>query len=273
MCRCRRLLGHCIVTGLLLVSSAARAQDAQGDAFSLQNFRPAVDSAGYVTVNASQILGHLDLSLGLVGSYAHDLMHLSANGRSFEVEHFLTPQLQAAIGLFKWIELGLSLPVHVMFGSRAPEYVEPADKNLNNDLHFSGQFVGDIGVHVKARLLNTSKYPLGLGVLLSLYAPSGKSSQFLGEGQATIRPEVIVDREFGYARRFRMALNAGALIRPSTHQFTDLGATLSGDPFFGGGKAFCAPASPGVVSPPMTCGTGLSRALGTQITYGLGLSV
>ena len=58
-------------------------------AFTLQNFRPAVDSKGYVTVNASQILGHLDFSLGLVGSYADNVLNLRGNGnaRSFNVEH------------------------------------------------------------------------------------------------------------------------------------------------------------------------------------------
>jgi outer membrane protein OmpA-like peptidoglycan-associated protein len=269
----RRLIGLFLASLVMaFLSSVAQAQDAQGSAFSLQNFRPAIDSKGYVTVNASSILGHLDFSLGLVGSYAHNVMQLQDSGRSFQVEHFLTPQLQAALGLFKWIELGLSLPVHVMFGARAPAFVEPANMNLNNDLHFSGQFIGDIGMHLKARFLNTSRYPVGLGALLSVYAPSGKSDQFLGEGQVTIRPELIIDKEFGRTRRFRLALNAGALIRPATHTFEDRGTTLAGDPYVDGGKSFCAPAAEGVVAAPSSCGTGLARALGTQLTYGLGLS-
>ncbi len=53
---------------VLVLASPARAQDAAAPAFSLQTFRPAIDSKGYITVDASQILGHLDFSLGLVGS-------------------------------------------------------------------------------------------------------------------------------------------------------------------------------------------------------------
>ena len=117
----------------------------------------------------------------------------------------------------------MSLPVHIMFGSRSPKFTNPANTNDNNDLSFSGQYVGDIGFHVKARFLNTSKYPVGLGLLFSFYAPSGDSKKFLGEGQVTLRPEIIVDKEFGYSRRFKMALNAGALIRPSVHSYTDVG--------------------------------------------------
>src|ERR1700758_4893928 len=70
-----------LILGLVLsFSGSARAQDATSPAFSLQNFRPAVDSKGYVTVNASQILGHLDFSLGLVGSYANNVLNLRGNG-------------------------------------------------------------------------------------------------------------------------------------------------------------------------------------------------
>src|SRR5690242_15513767 len=109
-----RLGAVLVVLGLVLLhGEPARAQDATQPAFSLQNFRPAVDSKGYVTVNASQILGHLDFSLGLVGSYAHNVLNLTGQGARFDVEHFLTPQLQFAIGLFKWVELGVSLPVHI----------------------------------------------------------------------------------------------------------------------------------------------------------------
>src|SRR5438105_1248277 len=206
MLRARRSAVLTVFGLLLTLSPRARAQDAQGSAFTLQNFRPAVDSKGYVTVNASQILGHLDFSLGLVGSYAHDVLHLSGQGATLDVEHYLTPQLQFALGLFKWVEVGLTLPVHIMFGSRAPKFTD-ADPNHDDTLSFAGQYVGDIGFHAKARLLNTSKYPVGLGFLFSLYAPSGDAKKFLGEGQVTVRPEVIVDKEFGRDRRFKLALN------------------------------------------------------------------
>jgi outer membrane protein OmpA-like peptidoglycan-associated protein len=269
----RTRLAFACAFAAVVFAPRARAQDAQGSAFSLQSFRPAVDSNGYVTVDGSPVLGHLDFSIGLVASYAHDVLHLTGNGRSFAVEHLLTPQLQAALGLFRRLELGLSLPVHVMFGARAPGFVEPADRSFDNDLHFSGQSLGDIGVHVKARILRMDRAPVGLGALLSIYAPSGKSSELLGEGQVTLRPQLIVDRELGSSRRVRLALNAGALIRPSTHRFTDRGTTLAGDPHVAGGGPFCAPAPAGTAAAPMSCGTGAARALASQLTYGLGLAV
>jgi outer membrane protein OmpA-like peptidoglycan-associated protein len=284
-----------VAAGAALAPRAARAQDAAGDAYSLQNFRPAIDSKGYITVNASQILGHLDFSIGLVGTYMREPLVLKNDARMcaapngmmapcrFAVSDYITPQVQFAIGFVKWFELGVSLPIHIMFGSRSPEYASAAP-NSSSGLTFGGQFVGDLGLHAKVRFLNTSKYPVGLALLASVYAPtSQKANQFLGEGQVTIRPELILDKEFGWARRFRMALNVGALIRPSTHSFTDQGTTLRGDPTVNMGGDFCRPGPPlastgmmGMFSGPTRdsglCGTQLSRALGTQITYGLGLS-
>ena len=194
-------------------------------------------------------------------------------------------QVQAALGLFKWVEIGVSLPVHIMFGGRSPGYKSPSNGNLDNDLSFSGQFVGDIGIHPKLRLLNTSKYPVGLAVITSLYVPSGDSQKFLGEGNVSIRPEIIVDKEFGFTRRFRMALNVGALVRFNKNTFTDHGTTIPGDPAVtpAGGAVntpFCQPGSlvggigMGMFTAPAagTCGTGQSRSLGTQLTYGLGIS-
>src|SRR5262245_60084420 len=100
---------------LALLSAPA---DADPPAFNLQLFRPSVDSKGYFTVNASQLLGHLDFSIGLVGTYAHNVLQLENRGYSYHVSDFITAQLQAALGLWKWVEVGVSLPVHILFGGR-----------------------------------------------------------------------------------------------------------------------------------------------------------
>jgi outer membrane protein OmpA-like peptidoglycan-associated protein len=227
----RQLLAGTFAACLLVLSPPARAQDAQGNTFGLQLFRPSVDSKGYFTVNASQLLGHLDFSIGLVGTYAHDVLELHAPAADFRVSDLITAQLQGALGLFKWAEIGVSLPVHILFGSRGP----------GEDHTFSAQNVGDLGIHGKVRLLNTSKHPLGLAILTSLYLPTGPSRNLLGEGNVSLRPELILDKEFGRERRFRMALNVGAMVRFDRNTFTDFA-------------------------------TGKSRTVGTQLTYGLGIS-
>ncbi len=275
-------LGLLFAVSIVAVSPSAFAQDAQGNTFNLQLFRPAVDSKGYFTVNASQILGHLDFSIGLIGTYARKTLELeNPNGTRFAVNDFITAQVQGALGLFKWVEIGVSLPIHIMFGGRSPAYRSPIDTNLNNDLSFGAQFVGDLGIHPKVRFLNTSKYPVGLALLTSIYVQTGKSSQFLGEGNVSIRPELILDKEFGFMRRFRMSLNVGALIRIDKNTFKDNGTPVI-DPAINSGGTFCQPSNVPLpmmgmtgMQPPLDdpgCGTGQSRSLGTQLTYGLGLS-
>ncbi len=265
-----------LLVAMLALPRAAYAQDVGSNAFGLQLFRPAVDSKGYITVNASQILGHLDFSIGLVGSYSRNNMVVTGAGNTrFSVTDVFTPQLQGAIGFFKWVELGVSLPVQIVFGHREPGFNSTVNINNNKELTFAGQFIGDIGIHLKGRFLNTSKYPVGLGLLVSIYAPSGHKSDFTGEGQVTIRPELILDREWGRSRRFKTALNVGALIRPSTKTLRDAGTTLQ---YMNenGNVAFCQPAQLGTgpylaVGDP-SCGTQATRSLGTQVTYGLGMS-
>ena len=41
------------------------AQQLAGELDDLSIFRPAIDSRGYLTINASQVLGHKELSFGL----------------------------------------------------------------------------------------------------------------------------------------------------------------------------------------------------------------
>ena len=58
---------------LLVFDQTASAQMVQENGFTeptynMQLFRPAIDSKGYVTLNASQVLGHKDFSLGLIGT-------------------------------------------------------------------------------------------------------------------------------------------------------------------------------------------------------------
>jgi OOP family OmpA-OmpF porin len=274
-----------LLVGALLAPSKSYA----GGAFDLQLFRPAVDSKGYVTVNASQILGHLDWSIGLVGSYERNAFQIGTgkNGPAhFGVSDYFTPQLQAAVGFFKWFEVGLSLPLSIEGGGRQPSFNSPAsgDTDGNHANRFSAQFLGDVGIHVKARFLNTSKYPVGLGLLFSIYTPSGKSSNdtsdpaFLGEGQVTLRPELIVDREWGRSRRWKTALNFGALIRPHTNTFTDQG-TLYQDSLLNSDNAFCTPTNTSVLGMPnyanagsAACGTQGVRKLGDQLTFSIGTS-
>ena len=123
---------------VIALSPSAWAQQSGGP-IDLQLFRPAVDSKGLITLNGSQVLGHLDLSFGLVLNYSNGPLSMrtfrgagtipgiaSDTTSRYDVNHMVTGNLQAAIGLFKHFEVGLGLPLTFWSGEVDPE--EDQDK-------------------------------------------------------------------------------------------------------------------------------------------------
>jgi hypothetical protein len=67
------------------------------------------------------------------------------------------------------------------------------------------------------------------------------ASPFLSDGAVGLVPTIIVDREFGRQRRFRMSLNLGARIRLATNTFTDNGLAFNDPLLTGMGANVCGP--------------------------------
>ncbi len=189
-----------------LVPAAARAQTAPGGDIDLQAFRPAVDSRGHVTVNASQVLAHGDMSFGLVTTWGHRLLAIDEPGMTVTVEDMVTPTLQGAFGLWGFMELGVSVPFHIVDGEGV-----------------SAQGVGDPSIHAKVRLLDTSRYPAGLALLGSFQTESGLGEEsWMSAGQPVVTAQAIVDKDF-LRGRLRLAANGGFRAR-DPRAFT-MGAT------------------------------------------------
>src|SRR5258708_9623777 len=114
-----------LAIALLFVSSAA-----SGQSMPVDEFHPAVDSRGFLTLNGASVLGHEELSFGL-GSLEWG-RHLSTS-----VDNVVSATLVAAMGLRLGpvpFELGASMPFTITSGATDP------------------QGVGDAGFHVKAHL-------------------------------------------------------------------------------------------------------------------------
>src|SRR5215212_7018282 len=130
----------------------------------LNAFRPAMDSRGYLTVNASQVLGDKEFSFGL-GSldWGHGLLKLNAGNNTYE------------------LEFGASVPFLIMSGDRGPDVGMMQFK-------LDGQGIGNVGLHFKTRFLKTSRRPgIGLGLIASVYLPTtNPTDRFLGEAKAKV---------------------------------------------------------------------------------------
>src|ERR1041384_7913927 len=112
---------------VLLIVGFARAASAQpAGNLTLDPFRPAIDSRGYLTVNASQVLGDRELSFGL-GSldWGYKMLNLSSGGNTYDVNNIITATLIAACGIKAGpaeLEFGASAPFVVVGGDRGPDF-------------------------------------------------------------------------------------------------------------------------------------------------------
>ena len=242
---CRPYLLLSLLTTVLCVAPGpARAQGP----VPIQLFRPAMDSKGLFTMEASGVLGHLEPSFGLVLSYAHRPLDLEGSLQqrpsTLTVDHLVTGNLHATLGLWGLLEVGLALPLSAWTGTDTPAPDDGRDDGI------SAQGVGDLLLRLKLRLLDNSRHVVGLALAADVTLPSGDSEAFLGSGVVGLDPQVIVDMEF-VDGRLRLLLNAGVRLRlGQTEPWIDSRPC----PGSGGGP----------------CGTGQALATGHLLSYSAG---
>jgi OOP family OmpA-OmpF porin len=265
-----RLAGALSLVTFAALSATPKGAAAEvGGNVDLSVFRPAIDSRGYLTVNASQVLGHKELSFGL-GSldWGHNLLRFgdpatcseSSGMPCYNITNVVTATLIAAFGVKAGpleLEFGASLPLRIMNGDRGPDNLgDPNNNNDDENFKLSAQGIGSIGLHLKTRFLKTSRPPhVGIGVIASVFLPStNPKDSWLGESKAVPQIMGILDKEFGRTGRLRMALNGGIRIR-STTTFTDNGVGEN-EP------------APGVAIPT----TGENMTAAAEVPFGFGIA-
>src|SRR5690349_12922151 len=209
-----------LALGILAGPRPAAAQPAGN--VTLDPFRPAIDSRGYLTVNASQVLGDREVSFGL-GSldWGHQLLRLDAQGSSYSIDNVVTATLIAAIGLSAGpaeLEFGASLPLAILSGNRGPGIPgDPSTPNSGRTFGVDGQGMGNAGLHLKTRLHGARHGArFGLGVIASVYLPTPAKDRFLGESQVVPQLIGVVDKELGREGRLRISVNGGVRLRSAT---------------------------------------------------------
>ena len=104
---------------LALVSLTGTAVAQPAGNLQIDTFRPAIDSRGYLTINASQMLGHKEVSFGLGSlSWGHrSLAFQGDNGATYSVDDVITATLIAAVGVqgrAGELEFGASVPLTIV---------------------------------------------------------------------------------------------------------------------------------------------------------------
>ena len=92
--------------------------------------------------------------------------------------------------------------------------------------------LSDIGCTAKSAssIRRASHHPGGAGVGVFPDLEVGKRRRLQdvsGEDNVTLRPQLIIEREWGSSRRIRTAINVGALVRFWLTAFTDIGKSIA----------------------------------------------
>ena len=212
-------------------SAAAQKRGAlSSGGMDLHLFRPAADSRGHFAVNGSEILPHLDFSVGLILDYGRNIFKYegfenstancvdgaSCGNRpavrtSHIVENAFTGTLAANLGLFNYLTIGVQIPVGFMSG---PNMTIPGHYNdgFGQVANYEGsglnaQGIGNLSIIAKGRFLRANVNPVGLAAIVRAELPTAASDQFMGEPGFSLWPEIIA--EWAPTNTFRMSLEAG----------------------------------------------------------------
>ncbi len=219
-----------LVLGTLGVSQVARADDATltTGGMDLHLYRPAVDTRGYFSVNGSEVMPHKKFSFGLVldagfGILRYNGFETDPNKAASEAarqsriaKQGFTGTFMFNIGLIDRLVLGIMLPITFFRGNavQVPDYAGTCTGGSAAGCLYNpeagglqSQGVGDLQIHIKARLLNLGEYPAGIAVILRAQFPTAKTSQFAGEPGVALWPTAVF--EFQPIEKIRFALEGG----------------------------------------------------------------
>jgi OmpA-OmpF porin, OOP family len=212
------------VTGGLLVgllsSGGAQAQGPRTDrSFEVQLWQTAIGPQPYFTLDAAEVPGHLQFSLGLSTSYQRNPFTLytvqGENQMEASVEVVrdqVTSELAAAIGIADKLQLGFALPVAVF--QDGEDFTE---MGVASGYNLSGASPGDLRLEAKYKVATfgaSKEFALALAPGVTL--PTGNARKFTGDRNVTGRFRALTELRLGQARAAAML---GVLLRQQSKNF------------------------------------------------------
>jgi outer membrane protein OmpA-like peptidoglycan-associated protein len=202
-----------------------------GDGMDTHLFRPAVDSKGFFSVNGSDILGHQNISFGMVLDYGSHLMRtrssadpidaatgqpcvdekcvVAAGSDGTGVPALVQNSFQATFsfnyGLFNRAVVGLSLPV-VLLGGDPAYQIGPQGQNA---ARLNEQAFSTLALHGKLRLTRVDRGP-GVALVLQMGVPISGAPRELGADPGFwYWPQAVLEQRLGSTNWFKIGVNVG----------------------------------------------------------------
>jgi len=210
-----------VVFTLLLVSTP----NAQAEVnFNVQAFRPSPHIGDMWTIRTNDAADHLKWRAGLMLNYgSNPLVYDLVGGEDAVITGQLTADLMASVSLWRYLALGVDIPLFLYNDSDSQGIVGPTDVSA-----FS---MGDIALYPKVIILDSKKYGFGAGLALPLTFPTASSGNYTGDTGVTFTPTLILDM---YINGWKVALNTGYRVREDQ----ELSVLIVDDEFhLGGGLA------------------------------------
>jgi OmpA-OmpF porin, OOP family len=204
-----------------------------GDGMDTHLFRPAVDSKGFLSVNGSDILGHGNMSFGMVLDYGTHLMRtrsrtdpidantgepcvdqncvIMAGSDGSGVPALVQNSFQGTFGfnygLFNRAVVGLSLPVVTLAGD--PAYQIGPTGATYNAARLDQQSFSHLALHGKYRLTRVDRGP-GIALLAQVGFPLSGAPRELGADPGFwYWPQVVLEQRMGATQWFKIGVNVG----------------------------------------------------------------
>ena len=193
----------------------AHAQTEESTAITVQQYEPGPGASDILGVQSSQIQAHLEWQLGAHLNVADDVLEVRdlASGDTLNkiIESQTGFDIVGALGIRDRFEIGLVIPF-------TPYRTHGATTLDSVPTDLSAAALGDIRLVPKVAIPGLPK-SFGLAISLPLSLPTGKGSQFYGEGSIGIEPRLLA--EVRLKNGTQIAANIGVKLR-NEKQFLNL---------------------------------------------------
>jgi len=174
----------------------------------IEHFDPPVSPLGMANIVEGAGQDWREWSVGLYLSYARNQLVLFQNRLQVGevVGHRVSADLVASMGIQSWLEIGAAIPV---------TFHQTGDSGLSTG-NIDGGGMRDIRVQAKLTALRQEWAFINLAAVLEMALPTGDADRFLGDGNVSGSPALVIDRRFDVAWGVRAGATVGVNIRPHT---------------------------------------------------------
>ena len=191
------------VGSMALLTATAWGQGLDGE-----RFAPATGAAGGLLLERPVVPAHLGYGLGLFLNFADDAVVArdQASGETVgtPLDHGLSADLLASLGLFAYFELALHLPVRLLWAGDAT--------TVGGSALEAAPGLGDLRLVPKVAFgwMGDARGGFALGAAVPVGLPTGRAAALRGAGGVTVEPRLLA---LAYGARWFLNGSLGFLVR------------------------------------------------------------